>query len=386
MDLVHVLNYMAGRASEPSWQLFSVSIFVEGLLNDFDDIPLLVVFERALMNFLEILVRGLKLQRIRLHTGVDLSTDVLASMASFFQRGNAMLSVDISVPSGLINQQFLHTMQSANYVRNANGIWNRSAAQHPAHSTMSMQPLNVLVPNVFETHVSQLHQDEDENTAEVITEESFEENMGVQVNDCDDVVQHVTHDEPPRSISSWEAREITGSLWASSHQDMAARILRQNRVTSGESLDDVVGLFFNRYSDDFAKAVENSPPALALQAQAVRPLRDSGPFILVEPFTLGDAAEFRCVLEGRLGAQYVFVKRSDVRDLLTAVQLIKDYRQRPTVERVMVYRAPPADDSISWFQGSDVTSLGIAWEDHTARTFLHFAAAPRPRGRRSLSV
>jgi len=294
-----------------------------------------------------------------------------------------MLSVDISVPSGLINQQFLHTMRSANYVRNANGIWNRSAAQNPAPSTMSMQPLNMLAPNLFETHVSQLHQDKDEST-EGSTEESFEENTVIQANDCDDVVQHVSHDEPPRSISSWEAREITGSLWASSHQDMTARILRQNRVTSGESLD-VVGLFFNRYSDDFAKAVENSPPALALQSQAVRPLRDSGPFILVEPFTLGDAAEFRCVLEGRLGSQYVFVKRSDVHEVLTAVQLIKDFRRRPKVERVLVYRAPPADDSISWFQGSDATSLGITWEDYTARTFLHFSA-PRPRGRRSLSV
>merc|ERR1711920_1170602 len=121
--------------------------------------------------------------------------------------------------------------------------------------------------------------------------------------DHDDVIEVVTHYDPASTMSAAEAWQTARSLWDTGVQEGLVRSLHHKRDSLADPLNTVLALFFDRYTNEFRDAVMQSALARSLQEEGfdVRPSWASGGFILVRHFTHGDAAEFRCVLEGKLG-------------------------------------------------------------------------------------
>lgn len=148
------------------------------------------------------------------------------------------------------------------------------------------------------------------------------------------------------------------------------------------SNDKIIALFFDRYSPKFDQAILTSPLALDLiqQGHDVQPRWADGAKVLVHDFQPGDAEEARVILHGRMARQYVFVRSSNVELILSAVQQVTPWQQRPVLKANHGRQAVPSDGNSSWFMCSALVSFRPACFLHcpVRRTFIHYEVHELP--------
>jgi hypothetical protein len=390
LDLVHVLNNVAGRSS--AWNVVYLSIRVEHeeADDDLDDIHKHTLFERALMNCIAAVTKSRTLRHLKIWIDrgcykeqSNFGTNSLISLGGFFQKSPGLRSVGLHMKCVMGVQSFLHAMRLGGYGRDQAGIWQRSLQDNDAEigSTVVPDPSEQDCPNVI---IPSLHIADEEQELEwgsqVFETESWITDEGMQsfgnhmIGDTtedgsvmSEVIQKVRHCEAARKITPSEAKLCVHSQW-----DPRPELRTYNLQTpypQSHAKDQVIAVFFDRYTEEFEQAILASPLVSSLHECGIqeRPHWANDAFVLVEGLTHGDVAEFRCCLEGNLARQHVFIKSTDLQALLSAVKGIKAWEKRPIVKRLGgkghevpqdMIRTVPTDDSSSWLQCS---SYHWAW-------------------------
>jgi len=138
-----------------------------------------------------------------------------------------------------------------------------------------------------------------------------------------------------------------------------------------EPVEPILALFFDRSSQEFDNAILATTLAHTLMQRGidVRPQWANGAKLLVDDLQQGDVEEARVILHGRMARQYVFVKRNHLEIVLSAVQQITPWQQRPVLKNHGGQQLVPSDGNSSWFNCSN-------WRWHmlfpVRRTFIHY--------------